>query len=251
LQYRAVGAENWQTWAAPALTATSASITGLVLNTAYDFQLSATNADGSATSTTDAATWGRIIVTDKTKIDNKTPTIKGVKKGVAAETTVSFEWTPSTKEAEKHATAGTETNLIEVYAPKPKGKGAEAPLIATVTIDAKTGDYVSKGMTAVVTGSGISGGFKIEIKGLDTGTKYTIQMQAKRSDDVSNPYSKITKTTAATKKYAAPRKGSVTDRGLGTATISLKSASNVAKASDAVKNGFKGYEVGIMKSVYW
>ena len=250
LVYKEKDATDWDMWKG-SIGNTGVTITDLKANIAYDFQLTAINANGSASSITSAETWGQIIVTDTTKIDKKAPTVSGIKKGVATEATVTLEWKPKAGIVGKHTAAGTEVILIEIYAPKHKVKGAVAPLIATVTIDAKTGDYVSKGATATVTGNSISGGFTIEIKGLDTGTKYTIQMQAKRSDDVSKPYSKITKTTATTKKYAAPPKGSVTDKGLGSATISLKGTSNVAKASDTVKNGFKAYEVGILVNGAW
>jgi len=52
LQYRAAGTTTWQTWTpAPGVNDTSATITGLAANTPYNFQLTATNASGSATST--------------------------------------------------------------------------------------------------------------------------------------------------------------------------------------------------------
>ena len=57
LQYRASGTTTWTTWTpAPGASATSATITGLAAGTTYEFQLTATNTGGSASSTTNATT---------------------------------------------------------------------------------------------------------------------------------------------------------------------------------------------------
>jgi len=56
LQYRVAGTSTWTTATAPATTATNATITGLKANTEYQFQLTAKNAGGSASSTANAKT---------------------------------------------------------------------------------------------------------------------------------------------------------------------------------------------------
>ncbi|MCL2306204.1 MAG: fibronectin type III domain-containing protein, partial [Planctomycetaceae bacterium] len=57
LEYKKSTDLTWTVWTpAPTVSATSATITGLTANTAYDFRLTATNASGSASSTTEATT---------------------------------------------------------------------------------------------------------------------------------------------------------------------------------------------------
>ncbi len=56
LRYRKSGDAAWTTWTAPVANASSATVTGLTAETAYEFQLTAINVGGSASATTTATT---------------------------------------------------------------------------------------------------------------------------------------------------------------------------------------------------
>jgi hypothetical protein len=170
-------------------------------------------------------------------------TIKGVKAQTKdTDTTVSsvaLKWTPSARD-----TATTQI-VIDVYAPKPKGKGTVAPLVATAVLDAITGEVIdNRGATVTVTKIGSS--FKIIISGLDSGTKYTLEMQAKNDN---GGLSKMTKTTATTKKYAAVKKDINWIKEMGEVTITWKASAG--KPAGAMGTGTSGavaagdYVVGI------
>ena len=259
----------------------TATFTNLTADTFYEFHLTATNTSGSASSTTHATTLsetpqptGKAVDADgikgKKKNDLYSDTLTGVKAGKTAKTesALTFTWTNTYKsngdvrknELSKHE--DTVEFRFDVYAPKPKGiKEKDREPIASIVLKAgdleavasangKTWTFVDCEVT--IKGD-LSSGFTITITGLKSGTKYEMRMQTvgESKNGNSAALSKITKVSASTQKYTAPRKASVTDKGLGTATISLKSASNVAKATDTVKNGFKGYEVGILVNGNW
>ncbi len=62
LQYKKSGEAAWMTWTpAPETSADRVTVTGLAANTAYDFQLTATNLLGSASSTVDATTQPAVL----------------------------------------------------------------------------------------------------------------------------------------------------------------------------------------------
>jgi hypothetical protein len=154
-------------------------------------------------------------------------TVKGVKTLSAkkdADTTVSsiaLKWTPKAKDA------ATTQIVIDVYAPKPKGKGTAAPLVATATIDVAAGECEYNGAKITVTKVGNS--FKIVMSGLNPGTKYTVQMQAKNAD---GGLSKMTKTTAKTAKYTAVQKLKAVEKDQSSVTLNW-SASKAPLPADA------------------
>ncbi|MCL2640063.1 MAG: fibronectin type III domain-containing protein [Phycisphaerales bacterium] len=90
LQYRENGTSTWQTWTpAPGTSATTATVTNLTPNTTYTFQLTATNADGSASSTTNGKTLDDPDPDDPIKLTtptNGTPTSPN-------SSTISVNWT--------------------------------------------------------------------------------------------------------------------------------------------------------------
>jgi hypothetical protein len=126
--------------------------------------------------------------------------IKGMKALSAAKdamTTVAstaLTWTPSAKEAD------TTLIMIDVYAPKPLVRGAVAPLVATITFNAMTGNIIRRAGADITITPIDNGGYKIVIAGLKPGTKYTLEMQAQNS---TGDLSKVTKFAASTVKYAA------------------------------------------------
>ena len=81
LEYKVSGTDDWKTWTAPGVAATSVTITGLTANTLYEFRLSAINTAGEESSETTATT-KNIPAADpvkpKVKVDPKKATISSV-----------------------------------------------------------------------------------------------------------------------------------------------------------------------------
>jgi hypothetical protein len=65
------------------------------------------------------------------------------------------------------------------------------------------------------------------ITGLNAGTKYTVEMQAKR-DNGATPYSKVTKISASTEKYTAVKSLKATTIGLYSVVLNWKEPAKVS-----------------------
>jgi len=150
VQYHKGTSGTWQDWTITQvhINGSTATITfiGLDANQLYNFHVCSLGA------TTDEHSVYSTPITETTKLSLEksitnpsgtgySATVKGMKaqtKDVdTSVSSVALTWTPSTKDA------ATTQIVIDVYAPKPKGKGAVTPLVATVIFDAVTGDVTS------------------------------------------------------------------------------------------------------------
>ena len=172
--------------------------------------------------------------------------MKAVKKGELRAATVSsvgLAWT-------RHATKDKDTTqiVIDIHGPKPKGK--DAPLIATVTINTTNGTITKKkcAQGADVKVFSTSIGFEIVVNGLASGTKYTFEMQASKGTGVGD-VSKMTKVTASTTKYVAPKNKSVTGKDRGEATINWLQSTETSNRKLIGTNRI--YEIGVLINKEW
>ena len=198
----------------------------------------------------------RIIVTDASLVNTKAMTIKGLAQNKSTATSVTLQYKPGLSEAEKFY-KNVSAILVELYAPNNVNPiaaftfGWDGKLIPAGTALNSLSISDSEILYITYKGKKYESGFKVTVNGLDASTKYTLKVQAQTSE-YPDKFSKVTEKKITTKKYAAPKGNKVEGKGLGTATISLKSASNIAKVTDAViKTGTKSYEVGILVNKIW
>lgn len=214
LMYRASGATAWSMFTPdPVATATSVTMTGLTAGMDYEFRLRAINTVGSQAS--------EIIASTKS-LPAPAPVKPKVKVEAKKATTNSITLTLSAPN--KNSTLGSNVEYIITCTSHPD-----------IIVPLATGT-------------------RVVIEGLQPSKTYKFTVTAVNADGKAvgiNGEATTVKVTAKTPKYTAPKKGSVTDRGLGTATIGLKGASKVVQASDTVKNGFKAYEVGVLVGGVW
>jgi len=239
----------------PPTTGTTAVVNSLNPGTTYEFQMRS-RGSGSANSGWSTGIYVTTfaesnIVTAPSHISSSLAMVKGVKLDKKhtkpTQTSLAFTWYPA-------ATFSANSITFDVLAPKPKGwaKKNPAPCVATLTI--KSDELASiLGGTSLTQPSGDctfsitakgDGGIEVKVSGLATGTKYTVNMQTKTGD----MFSKVTKVSASTAKYAAP-KGKVNKQagitaGVGSVVFELQNSSKTSLASGF--NGTKtGYEIGI------
>ena len=135
----------------------------------------------------------------KTKGSGYKSPVKGMKlRKNDVDTTIAslaLSWKPNKKKDKD-----TSRIVIDVYGPKPKVKGATAPLIATISLHVNFPSLSESEGAAVYILGDRTKGFLIVICDLEPGTKYTFKMQATNSVK----FSKMTTFSASTKKYAMP-----------------------------------------------
>jgi Leucine-rich repeat (LRR) protein len=189
-------------------------------------------------------------------LNKRQPNAKGIKnvKGVATVAAVTFELTG--KNLTNLQNADIDSIWFGIYPPKPRNVTAvkynaegyiggitltKAELLAIIA-----GDSVAKNFencTVALTGNGLK--LTVEVGGLISGTKYTIQTVTKKDGFIS----KTAKFSAKTVAYKAPANKKVTGQGLGTATI------NWAQLTDTqVKLSGRevtGYELGVQVNGIW
>ena len=107
LEYRKVSNANWTVSTAPAADATSATVTGLTMNTEYEFRLTAINADGTAASTTKKSTTIPEAIPGA-----KVAKASGVKKVVSL-TAITLTWKQNTAK-NTHYTVSCATPGVEI-----------------------------------------------------------------------------------------------------------------------------------------
>ena len=253
IQYR-VDADKG-TWSSANITITgnTAVVTGLESGTTYAFRIKGgggNNGNGWSSDILVTTYANANVVTLANQIDNSLAPVKGVKLDKKhtkpTQTSLAFTWYPA-------AAFNADEITLDVIAPKPKhwAKKTNAPCVATVTItadqlaDILAGDslIIESGDCAFTITQKVNGakvGIEVKVTGLAMGTKYTVNMQAKTGD----VFSKVTKVSVSTKKYAAP-KGKVNNHAAVTAGI----GSVVFELHNASKTAFTGaktgYEIGI------
>ena len=169
LLYKSATATSWSTWTpAPGVAASSVTVTGLIANTEYEFQLTVTSVRGSATSATHITTKMPGIATQGTTAGApvKPSKVKAVSKE-ATISTVTLTWAGNSQNAE--------------YVVK--------CLTTGVTLDPSQIEYR-------YTGDNISG---VVISGLQAGKKHKFSVVAVNDGQES----KVVTVSAKTKKYAA------------------------------------------------
>ena len=216
----------------------STKITGLYTNTIYYVRVMANGTNSysdSGYSLTKSVTTEQEpdpplpgVVPDNTRIDKTLATVKGVKfdkkDSKPTLTSLAFTWTPT-------STFSADEVTFDVWVPKTKTVPAKLVATATVTWEQLTALTVggepltipSGDCTITITAKSASGKNYLEMKvcGLNAGTKYTIEMQAKNSDG-STPYSKVTKISASTAKYTAVKSLKRTAIGLYSVALTWK-----------------------------
>jgi len=252
IRYRLMTDPGSEQWLYFITAETSAVISGLNPGCTYEFQMKSLGKAGanSGWSTGIMVTTyleAQVQPVGSSSIDTKLATIKGVKldKKVhkPTQTTLSFTWQPATL---------PDSVTFDVLAPKPKhwAKKALSPCVATVTIGkAELEDILASGESwSRTTGdctftisAKVGGGFDIKVSGLTAKTKYRVNMQA--SDGTTDKFSKITKISASTTAYAAPKSAGKATPGLGTATFSWKQSASTPAGMDTGAN--REYTVGI------
>ena len=251
----------WQDWTdtTVTITGTTAAITisGFAADTTYQFRVRSLGA------ATDAHSGYSDVVSETTKeeetiilkpiITNIAGTgyaaIKGAKvnTSAAAVNSVTLNWIPDAKHEE------TSQFLMEVWIPKQGNIPTQ--LIATVTMTmAEDGlpswevvglnkdnvTVIPSNITPKSSNLGVM--YTIKISGLQSGAKYTIQMQASKDSQLS----KMVKVNASTVKYAAVKKvGKVDKPSPGTVMFAWTDAAakGTPQGSDVT------YEVGIYNNV--
>ena len=152
----------------------------------------------------------------------------------AAMNSVKLEWTPDAKH--------TETNQFVIEVRMPKNGKTPARLIATVTMtigaNGSMSDYIVAGLKKsdvsinsvliAKTSKNLGVKYTLTIKGLQSGTKYTIQAQAADG----NKLSKMVSVSASTAKYAAVKNLKAPKDTIGLTSITLTwAASTTPKPS--------------------
>ena len=193
-------------------------------------------------STSGTATVTPGIVTDSGQIDKSLATIKGIKldkkNSKPTLSTFTFTWTPTLTVFNQIYGA-----TFDIYIPKTHTEAAKCIATATVnseeladTVNGKPLIAVSGGCTITISQKGFNSKghpvVEIKVTGLASGTKYSAQMQA--FDGVK--YSKITKYTMSTVKYAAVKGCS----GKGTDFDAVTLKWNASKFAET-----KGYVVAV------
>jgi len=252
IQYRRVGTTDWTTIPSSSASGTSVTVSRLVADTTYEFRIRAKAADGGYSE------WSTLMSTKTTaeqKIDriitntagNGYATIKGVNANSRAATvnSVTLNWTPDATQSE--------TNQFVMEVCIPKKRKIEAKIIATITMTIgedgslswqvfglKHDDVLIESEFITQTSRNLGFKYTITITGLQQGTKYTIQMQASKD----NQLSKMIKVSASTKKYTSVKAAGKATPGLGAVTLRWNASTNVAFASGVIV-GKKTYEVAI------
>ena len=256
IRYRPVSDAGSGQWASKnvSTTGTAVTVTGLNPDTTYEFQLrskgsgSANSAWSSSITVTTYAEYS--IVTANNLISPMLAPVSGVKLdrtiSKPTQTSLTFTWFPP-------STFSADAIMFDVLAPKPKSwaRNAKAPCIATVTVTYEefanilNGSYTSRtfGDYVVTFTQKIDKwkvGIDVKISGLKAATKYTVRMQ---SADGTGNYSRVTKISASTAKYAAPQKSGSPVFGSDTVTFYWKQSRIAPAGMDA--DAVRSYTVGI------
>jgi hypothetical protein len=246
------GSDQWKYVTA---TGTTTVISGLESGMTYEFQMRSRGSGSANSGWSDGVfvtTYAKAnVVTASSSIDKTFNTVKGAKldkkEDKPTQNTFAFTWYPTSFNAEEIT--------FDVMAPKPKGKGKVAPCVATATITKDQLDAILDGTLPrlpIVSGdckftitkktdSKGNVGIKVKVAGLNAGTKYTINMQA--ANITINKFSKVTKVSASTAKYAAPKSAGKAIVSSSDVTFAWKQSA--ATPADMVPGTNREYTVGL------
>jgi len=227
LQYRVSGVATWQTWTpAPGTNATTATITGLSPSTTYNFQLTATNTNGSATSSVDAMTVSEVGEGPRTP--DKTVMV-------------------ATKPGAPKAGIGAQSITLTWAAPKPAKMGTSA---ANTEVDGFWIEWFGKDkktpintLWVSVTDANVWGNrFETVIPSLQPGVSYSFRIYTTTAAGTIS--TKFATVSAKTKAIPAPTSVKVKADGIGAVLITWKAPkATTMPTADMNITGYKIYDL--------